>query len=156
MNISQPKNWVQVPYNYFFLAFYAALGTAIAIHPVNQQTIEIAGPNARLLGYFIGTLFFVVAYLHWQNELRGKWLTTSMMPAVIWGAFSMVTILGNERAAWVIVVFIASSIALLVYCAELRLIVQSNETVTQEVLKENVALRLEVEALKRQNATNAQ
>lgn len=150
----QPKNWVQVPYSYFFVVFYAALGMAMAVHPVNQQTLEIAGEGAAWLGRILAALFFVMAFILWQTELRGKWLTYSVLPAVIWGAYSMVSILGQDRASWVVAVFIAGSIALLVYSTELKLILQSSEVVNELITKENAALKLENETLKRASAAN--
>lgn len=145
------KSWVNAPYNFFFVVLYAALGLSVAIHPINQQTIEIAAENAAWVGRFVAALFFIMAFLTWRYELRGMWLTIAALPATIWAAYTMTSILGNDRTSWVIAVYVAASIVLLVYCVELRLRMAANDAVQAMMIKETVDLRSELATLRVEN-----
>jgi hypothetical protein len=155
------KSLSHIPYNFFFVVFYAALGVAVAIHPINAQTTEIAGANAAWLGRLIAALFFVMAYLSWRYEFQGAWLTVATLPAVIWGAYTMTSILGNDRTSWVTAVYVAGSIGFLVTTVEKSLRIAGNEALMDRLIKENIeqtqayaALKLELEALKSANKAN--
>lgn len=153
------KSWLNVPYNYFYVIFYLALGVALSLHPAHRITEDVARSipllnlSARAVGQTLGTLFLMLSYLLWQHEPKGKWLTWATLPGVVWACYTMVNILGNDGSSWATAVFIGTAVGALIYNAELRLTLQNNETVNETLIKENVALKAE---LAKQKANNDQ
>lgn len=141
------KSWFNVPYNYFYVVFYFLLGAALAINPVNQTTQEIMGSNALLLGKLLAVLFLVAAFVLWRKEPTGDWTMVAVLPGVVWGAFHIVNMLGQDSASWDRAVFIGAAIALLLLCAEQRLTLQNNETVNEAIIKENIILKAKLASL---------
>lgn len=156
------KSWLSVPYNYFYVTIYLALGIAFALHPDHRITQELAAElpfvdvSGRFIGQMLGTLFLLLSFVLWKEEPKGKWITYAAMPAAVWGCYTIVNILDNASSSWVTAVFVAIAIGAVVYNGELRQTLENNELVNERLIKEAIAKDAEIASLKAAQVKNDQ
>lgn len=149
------KSWMSIPYNYFYIVFYLALGVALAVYPANHITRNMAETfpfeiSPRFIGQTVGALFLILSFVVWQNEPKGKTVSLAMLPGAIWACFTIVNILGNDTSAWTTAVFVAASVGALVYNSELRLKVENNESILETLIKEGLVQKTRILELETQ------
>lgn len=145
------KSWLAIPYNYFYVLVYAALGVSLAVQPGTRITQEVAeffpflSITPAAVGRIVGTVFLLMSFVIWQSEPKGAWILRSLLPVALWGCVTIVSILGNPTATQSSGVFVMVALGALVYNGELRLTLANNESLNESLIKENLALK---EALK--------